>query len=45
MGLIYSDDFGVHQWFLSRIRNTVVALEIHEWMYSTWIILAAISGF
>ena len=45
MDLLYSDGFGIHQWFLSRTVDLIVVFKIHEWIYSTQVILASISGF
>ena len=43
--LLYSGDFGIHQWFLSRFENPIVVFKIHEWIYSSQVILPSISGF
>ena len=44
MDLLYSGNFGTHQWFSGRIRNPVVVLLIQKEIYSTWVILASTSG-
>ena len=38
-------NFDIHQWLFSGIRNPVVVFKIHEWIYSTLIILVSTSGF
>ena len=45
MDLLYLGNFDIHQWLIGRIGNPVVVLEIHEWIYSTWVGLISISGF